>query len=128
MHLAILADDRAVGVEDDGGVVIDPVGPLLEKRRDDDDPFLAGELRERASGRPGDRLCEPEERDVFLLAEVTRAKELLQTDDVGAVARRTPDTLDRPVQIVRRLVAAAHLHETEGHRAGVLASTCHVTS
>ena len=41
MHLAIFPEQRAVGVNDRGGVVIDAGGALLEERGDDDDSGLA---------------------------------------------------------------------------------------
>ena len=43
VHLAIAAAERAVGVEDDGRVVVEPGGAALEDRADDDHPGLLGE-------------------------------------------------------------------------------------
>ena len=43
VHLAILAEQRAVGVEDDRGVVIHARRPPFEHRADDDDLQLRGQ-------------------------------------------------------------------------------------
>jgi hypothetical protein len=44
VHLAIPADDLAVRADQDGSVVIEPRGPLLEERRDNDRAGLAGDF------------------------------------------------------------------------------------
>ena len=49
VHLAVDAEQRAVGVNDGGGVVIEPGGALLEQRGDDDDAEFFGELSARRS-------------------------------------------------------------------------------
>src|SRR5262249_49367997 len=63
-------------------------------------------------------------------AEVARAEELLQTDDIRAVARGRARALDRLREVLPRVLAAAHLHEAERdrpllrrarHREGLLA-------
>ena len=60
VHLAVEAQQRAVGVEDDGRVVIEPRRPPLEERADDHDAGLLRDLRERLGGRAGDRLGQVE--------------------------------------------------------------------
>ena len=60
VHLAVLAEERAVGVDDRGRVVVEPLGALLEERRDDHHAELARELRQRLGGRARDRLGERE--------------------------------------------------------------------
>ncbi len=65
VHLAILAEQRAVGVDDRGGVVVEARRALLEERGDDDDAVLLRELAEtpRCSGRESARrarsICGP---------------------------------------------------------------------
>jgi len=35
MHLAVLAEIAAIGIEDRGGIMVKPLGPLLEQRGHD---------------------------------------------------------------------------------------------
>jgi hypothetical protein len=49
------------------------------------------------------------------LTEVLTAKELLQTNDLGAALSRGPNTLDRAPRVLLRVRSAAHLHQTEGY-------------
>ncbi len=51
VHLAIDAHDRAVGFDDDGGVVIEAGRALLEHRGDDHRAVLARQRRQRLGGR-----------------------------------------------------------------------------
>ena len=85
VHLAVDAQQRAVGVNDRGGVVIDAGGALLEQRGDDDDLVFAGELLKGRGARAGNRLGQFEIRVVFALAEILRAEQFLRADDLRAV-------------------------------------------
>src|ERR1700683_801790 len=53
VHLAVEAAQRAVGIEDGGGIVIDPGGTFLEQRRDYYDVVLSRRGGESLAGRPG---------------------------------------------------------------------------
>ena len=92
VHLAVDAAERAVGVEDDGRVVVDARRPPLEDRADDDDAGLAGDLRERLGRRAGDGLGEVEVGGVLGLAEVLGAEQFGEADDLRPrpPASRTP--------------------------------------
>ena len=70
VHLAITAAERAVGVEDDGRVVVNPRRAALEDRADHDHPRLSRDLGERLGGRARDRLGQVEARGVLDLAEI----------------------------------------------------------
>src|SRR5690349_11061571 len=104
MHLAVLADDRAVASENDGGVVINPRGALLEQRGDDDDFLFLRQAAELVGRRPGDRLGELKKRRVLDLRKIARAEKLLEADDIGALLRRRGDSFGRLVQIRARIV------------------------
>ena len=56
VHLPVLAEHSAVGVDDGRGVVIQSLGPLLEQRRDDDHAELGGQLAEQVGGGSRDGL------------------------------------------------------------------------
>ena len=70
VHLAIEADLRAVGVEDDSRVVIDAGGASLEQRADDDDAMLLRGGGKGFARRAGNRLGLGEPAVVLGLAEV----------------------------------------------------------
>src|SRR5207245_1602909 len=65
------------------------------------------------------RLGEIERRRVFLLAEVLRAKQLLQADDLCALFCGFDDALGRLVEVFARIEAAAHLHEADRELRGI---------
>ncbi len=116
VHLAVLADDAAVRIEYGGSIVIEALGALLEERGDDHDLGVARHLGERLGRRPGDRFGELEELVILALAEVARTEELLQADDLGAPLCGFANALDRLLDVLRRLLFAAHLHEAERDR------------
>ena len=114
VHLAVDAQQLAVGVDDHRRVVIDAGRAPLEERPDDDDARLLRAAPASASVRRArDRLGQVEVRVVLALAEVLRAEQLGQADDVGAALARVGDARDRAVQIVVRVGRATHLHEPE---------------
>ena len=82
VHLAIQPRDFAVGVENRGRVVIEARGAPLKQRRDDDDLQLARQLAQRLGGRAGNRLGQIEQLGVLLAAEILRAEQFLQADDL----------------------------------------------
>ena len=85
VHLAIDASRLAFAVNDDCAVVIKPCGAALEYRSDDGDVMFARDARERLSRRAIGRFRKIEEVCIFFLAEVLRAKQLRQTDDLSAL-------------------------------------------
>ena len=115
MHLPVLAQVPAVGVDDGGGVVIQPLGALLEERGDDDDAELGRERGERLGGRARDRLGQVEEPVVLHLAEVLAAEELLQADDLGAPRGGIPDALHGLPHVDVGFDGALVLYQAERH-------------
>jgi hypothetical protein len=115
VHLAKDAEERAVGVEDSGRVVIDTGRATLKERGDNDGARFAGDLAETLGGRSRNRLGEIEIGRVFALTEIRRAKQLGETNDLGAFRRRLADALDGLAQVRFRLRLAAHLDEADSH-------------
>src|SRR5581483_3432309 len=91
VHLAVDARQLAVGVQCDGGVVIEARRAALKERSDDADARLASDLGKFCSRGAGDRLSQIKEAQVFALAEILGAKELGQADDLGAESRSFAD-------------------------------------
>ena len=60
VHLPVLAEVAAVGVDDGGRIVVEPFGPLLEQRGDQDHPELPGKASTAARGGAGNRFGEAE--------------------------------------------------------------------
>ena len=85
VHLAILAEIGAVGVDDRRCVVVNARRAPLEKRSNDHDVELLRQRLQLLSRRPGNRLGKIEIFVILNLAEIHRAKELLQAYDL-----RTP--------------------------------------
>src|SRR5438445_442605 len=108
MHLAVDPEQGAVGVENYRGIVIDPRGPPLEDRADDDRPGFARQLGKLLARRAGDRFGEIELAGVFALAEVGAEKKLRQADDLSAGRGGRPDLCRGRVQIGVSLRTTAH--------------------
>ncbi len=113
VHLAVDALHRPVGVDDHRGVVIDAGGAPLEQRADDDDLVLGGDLGQRRRRRARDRLGEIEVRVILRLAEVLGRVQLGQADHLRAARCRLANLRERALAVLRRIVGAAHLDETE---------------
>ena len=99
VHLAVEAEQRAIGVDDRGGVVIEAGGALFEQRRDDDDAQFGGQRAEAVGGRARDGFGEIEQAGVFFAAEILRAEQFLQADDLRALARGFADLFDGMIEI-----------------------------
>ena len=93
VHLAVDAEQRAVGVDHRGGVVIEAGGAALEERGDDDHAQLGGQLAERLGRGPGDGLGQVEAVVIFLAAKILRAEQFLQADDLRAAPGGFADAL-----------------------------------
>ena len=89
-------------------------GPPLEEGRDDRHAAGFGDLAERLGAGAGDRLGQVEQRGVLPLAEVLRAKQLRQADDLRTVVGRPFDEADRPLEVVGRVGRHGHLHKADG--------------
>ena len=119
MHLAVEADDLAGGVDDGGAVVIEAGRAPLEDRRHHDDARLAGRAPERLRARARHRLREVEQGRVLLLAEVGRAVELGQADDLGPGSGGGGYSRGRLAQVLGGLARHRHLDEPDADRAAL---------
>lgn len=88
MHLSILAQERAVLFEDDGGVVIQAGGTAFEQGADDDHAVLFGQCAKAFGAGAGDRLGEVEFVHRLVLAEVRAVVQFLQQDQLGTLGGR----------------------------------------
>ena len=82
VHLPIRAEERAVGVDDGGGIPVDTSGLSLEDRYDDYQLELFRHLPHPVDGRPGDRLGQIEALVLLRFAKVRRVEQLLEADDL----------------------------------------------
>ncbi len=121
VHLAVASPERAIGIEDDRGVVIDAGRAALEHRADHDHARLVRQPGQRLGGRTGDRLGEIESRGVLDLAEILRAEQFRQTGDLRTAIGRGAEQCRRPAQVILRVVRASHLDQADGERAGLTA-------
>ena len=88
-----------------------PAVAALEDGADDDDAELARELGEALGGGTGNRLGEVERSAVFLAAEILRAEEFLDADDLRAPSGGFADAPFGFGQILVGIDRAGHLNE-----------------
>ena len=91
--LAVLAEDRAVGLDDDGRVVVHAGDVLLVDREDHDHVELGGQGGESLHDRPVGRLCVAVVLLVFGDAEIRSVEQLLEADHLCALRRGIPREL-----------------------------------
>jgi hypothetical protein len=119
VHLAVDAEEIAVGVDDGRGVMVETRGALFEQGNDDDDAMFAGDVLEGAGGGAGDGFGESEVGILFRLAEVLGAEELLGADDLGALACGALGGGEGFAEVNGGLGIATVLEEGEGDRGGL---------
>ncbi len=112
VHLAIDAGDAPIGVEGDGGVVVEARGAALKERGNDDDASFAGDLAEFRGRGSWDGLGEIEEAEVFALAEVLSAKKLGEADDVCAETRGLANVADGRGEVGLGIGPHSHLDQS----------------
>ncbi len=77
-------------------------------------PAVFARSRGEALGRgAGNGFGQIEQARVFFAAEILRAEELLQADDLRALLRRLADLARRLFQVLFRIRGAAHLHQAD---------------
>ena len=113
-----MPSERAVGVDDDGGVVIDARGAALEQRRDDDHAQFGGQAAQRLGGGAGDGLGQIEEGGVFVAAEILGAEEFLEADDLRAAGGGFADAPFGFGEILVGVEGAGHLDEADAEFVG----------
>jgi hypothetical protein len=113
VHLPVDPDPGAVGVEGERRVVMDARGPPLEERGHQHDLPRCRELGERLGGGSGNRLSQIEARRILALAGIARAEELRETHQLGPRGRRLLDPRQGLLQVLPRILGAAHLHQPD---------------
>ena len=119
MHFAVNAEQRAVGVDDDGRIVVDARRAPLKQRSDDDYPQLGGQPAKRCGGWTGDGFGQIEERGIFLAAEILRAEQLLEADNLRPAASGLADAPFGFGQVLVGVDGAGHLDEADAEFGGV---------
>ena len=115
---------RPVGLKGDRRVVIQPGRAPLEERSDHQHVLLARHGAQPLRARPRNRLGQIEQSDVFALAEILRAEELRQANDLRSGARGFAHAVGSLLQIRVRIGRAGHLHQANA----VFQSSRHVVS
>ena len=116
--LAVLAEDLAVGSNEEGGVEVQAGPLLLEDRRADRRPVLPRLLADRADRVPGLRLRPVDVRIVSVLEHVLVVEELREDDQIRLLVGHLVDVPARGGDVlVARVRLALHLDECESQRA-----------
>ena len=129
VHFAIDPQQRAIGVDDQGGVVIDARRAPLEDRPDDGHLEFPRQARETFGSGPGNRLGQIEQGGVLLLAEVLRAEQFLDADDLRALASGFANAPFGLGEVFVGVLRTSHLDQTDAelgalHRTIVAAYDC----
>ena len=113
VHFPVNTEQRSVGINNGGGIMVQADRAFLEQRRDDHDLFLASNLLEslRAGARNG--LGEVEICVVFTLRKVLVCKEFLCANDLRATAGRLGHSLTGVGEIRGRIGFAGLLQEPQ---------------
>ena len=111
--LRYMPSDLAIGADHRRGVVIQPGRAPLEQRRDDDHLQFARDLAERFGRRSGNRLGQVEQFRVLFAAEILRAEQLLQANDLRAARGGFANLRHRFIQILLSTQRTGGLHQTD---------------
>src|SRR5580700_10160186 len=113
VSLAVEAAERAVGIENGGGVVIDAGCALLKQRRNQDDAMLPRRRRKFFAAGAGDGFGQVEQRMIFALTKILALEQFGQADDLRSASGGVAHAFQSLGEILFRLGAARHLHQ--GH-------------
>ena len=111
MHLAVFAEEAAVGIKHRTSVVVYAGGAALKERCDQHNFAFSCDLRECGGRGARNRFGEIKELGVFSAAKIFAAEKLVQTDDLRVARRCFADFADSTGEIFFRLTGATHLHE-----------------
>src|SRR5262249_6317147 len=114
VHLAIFAEEAAVGVKNGDTVVVHAGGATFKEGNDERDLAFLGHLREFLGRRTGNRFREIEEIRVFRAAKVFTVKKFVQADDLSAACRGFANPFDGMRKICVGVDRAFHLHDYNG--------------
>ena len=88
VNFAIHAEQRAVGIDDRGGIMINARAALLEQRDDQHHAAALGQALKRLRRRAGDRLGHGEVFVILALAKILGGEQFLRADNLRPVFRR----------------------------------------
>ena len=117
VHLAVLAQVAAIGIQHHGRIVVQARSPLFEQPGYDDNTQFPRQLTKLAHRRAifANRLGQAEQAIVHHLAEVTGLEQLLQAYDLGSLADCLADTGHSLGIIGFNIVATRHLDQAHIH-------------
>ncbi len=124
MHFPVNAEQRAVRVNDGGGVVINAGGAFLEQRRDDDDFVLLREFLKCLRAWAGNFFGQFKIFVVFALAKILRAEQFLRADDICAHFRGAFGERNCFLQVRVRVGGAGSLDQPQFYDLGGGAFHC----
>src|SRR5437660_4634242 len=113
VHLAILAEQFSIGIEDDGCIVINTGAAFLEKRCDNHDVELACELTESSCRSSGNFLGQRKICVIFGLTKILRPEKFRQANDLRALFRCVANESNGAPEIIFGVRAASHLYERD---------------
>src|SRR5258706_11160151 len=116
VHLAVRAEESAVGVDHGSGVAIDTGGLALEDWYDNYHLELARQLLHALHCRTIDRLGQIEALVLLGFAEVRRVEQLLEADDLRALLGRFADSGLGTVDVFPDVVGDRFLDDSNGER------------
>jgi hypothetical protein len=99
MHFPIKANLRTIGIEDDGGIVVEAMCTTLEQRPDDGDSQRSGSILQQATGGARNRFSLRKFPVVLRLARILSWEQFLEADHLRALASRSIDLIDRAIHI-----------------------------
>ena len=113
VHFSILAQQLPFVINHHRRVVVDAGRAFLKERGHDDHLQLGCQLAQDLCGGSGNRFSKVEENNVFLLAEVVRAKQLLQADNLSTLGGCLTDLSHSLLKILTWIAGAAHLNQAQ---------------
>src|SRR5580704_10560312 len=125
VHLAIAAGERAIGIDNRGGIVIDAGTAALKNGNDQDNSALARDGGEGIGGGAGNGFGEGEEIGLFFAAEILGTEKLGQADDLRAARGGIANFRGGAREIFFGVGGGTHLNQTHGKFIGHPASYYH---
>jgi hypothetical protein len=113
MHLAIFPEKLAIAADDRGRIMIKTRSALLEKRCDDNGATFSRHRPQLLRRRPWNFLGQSKVGMIFRLAEILRAEEFRQTNNLRALLACFAHAGNRLGEIRLRLGPALHLDQRD---------------
>ena len=124
MHFPVLAHVGAVRVQDHRSVVVKSGSAAFKKRGDDDHAEFFGEVGEELRAWPRDFFGEREVFVILDLAKINGGEELLEADDLCALACGLTGAFYCFAQVCLNISTAMHLDQTNSDRLWMIHVRC----